>query len=870
MTIEPPDFEKLLQELGSKRFKSLRGAQASVLQAYASQFLEAPDLAIELPTGAGKSLIALLIGEAWRREDRTVALLTGNKALATQMEKEGLDLKVEVARMEGRGQDIPLSLRRKYRRGKAIGVMNYWVMFNANPVVDSADLLIVDDAHLAEGALESAFSVRIDRYEHPRLFSDLTLELSARLPDYASVADAHSETTNPRAGVELMSYLDQAEVESRMREIIDGAAELTTDPDLRYRWQAVKERMSESNIYLSPHAISIRPYCIPTQTLPRWSDPTQRIYFSATIGDPADLQRRLGCSRIDKIGSEEEAPTLGRRMIVLNNDPDQTDDVILPARIGSAVIAALEVHPKAIWMCSSHAQADQWETIIAPWLEEHEVPDAPIWRVGRNGDEIDEFKTAPAGHLITAGRYDGMDFAGEDCRLVVLASLPRAVNDQERFVAEYLRDASFLVGRTNQRIIQALGRCNRDKDDFAVYVLADRRFATHLGQETNRNGLPSAAQAELDLAEELDDLDSDALAEQVSEFISGHFSEYDALLSDLQEEVPTPAPAEYDEADEEVEGWLALAGHQDYLQAEHSFRTRQKKLGDLGFRELGAFLQYTEAKAAHLEGQRGDKAAQQRAQTALEAAIARGGGSSSWFNRLRSSLRRGEEGTMTTFHLDEFRAVAARAFDEQLEATPPGPKLDRWRERLASDLESTTHDVFAQALGKLGELLGFSAVFPKYGGATDCRWHGTFGNRREAFTFEAKIEHREDKAITSRALGQAHNQKARAIEELEPVGFLVRGLIVTHLERLAADAAPGLGELIVLRKDAVLALHRHIDRMLVSFSTAWSLEDPAARVSAGERLAAQFPPTGWFNKAIDEADRFLDAELLLAEWPELP
>ncbi len=40
--------------------------------------------------------------------------------------------------------------------------MNYWVMFNQAPVADSADLLVIDDAHLAEGALDSLYSVEVD------------------------------------------------------------------------------------------------------------------------------------------------------------------------------------------------------------------------------------------------------------------------------------------------------------------------------------------------------------------------------------------------------------------------------------------------------------------------------------------------------------------------------------------------------------------------------------------------------------------------------------------------------------------------------------------------------------------------------------
>jgi len=172
------DYAALLQELGSTTFTELRPAQEAALKSYAESHGTTPDLAIELPTGAGKSLIALLICEAWRRDGSTVAVLTGNKTLARQMEAEGKALGVPVERFEGAGRSIPLPRRRKYRRAQAIGVMNYWVMFNQNPVIDSADLLVIDDAHLAESALDSLFSVEIDRYAHQTLFDELVRELA--------------------------------------------------------------------------------------------------------------------------------------------------------------------------------------------------------------------------------------------------------------------------------------------------------------------------------------------------------------------------------------------------------------------------------------------------------------------------------------------------------------------------------------------------------------------------------------------------------------------------------------------------------------------------------------------------------------------
>src|SRR4051794_18712644 len=55
------DYVHLLDELGSSKFSSLRPAQIAALERYADAYSASPDLSIELPTGAGKSLVALLI-----------------------------------------------------------------------------------------------------------------------------------------------------------------------------------------------------------------------------------------------------------------------------------------------------------------------------------------------------------------------------------------------------------------------------------------------------------------------------------------------------------------------------------------------------------------------------------------------------------------------------------------------------------------------------------------------------------------------------------------------------------------------------------------------------------------------------------------
>ena len=62
---------------------------------------------------------------------------------------------------EGPGASWSRRDLRKYQRGENIAIMNYWAYFNLNPTLAPAEILILDDAHLAENAISDLFSIRI-------------------------------------------------------------------------------------------------------------------------------------------------------------------------------------------------------------------------------------------------------------------------------------------------------------------------------------------------------------------------------------------------------------------------------------------------------------------------------------------------------------------------------------------------------------------------------------------------------------------------------------------------------------------------------------------------------------------------------------
>ncbi len=239
---------------------------------------------------------------------------------------------------------------------------------------------------------------------------------------------------------------------------------------------------------------------------------------------------------------------------------NRLDEGDIPQRLGAAILTAIRIHPKSVWLCSSMDIAAKFQKLVMEWLEGNQLTGHTSWILTPDGDEIEEFKRSEAGHLFVGGRFDGMDFNGDECRMVILTTLPRAINTQEEFISAYLRDSGFMRERLNQRVVQALGRCTRDDGDYAVYALADRRFATYFGLESNKSDLPRNIVAELDMGQDAAEVEVSALCASVEKFLSGDFSEYDERLKEYISDVPTnrTQPNITDTSADEVLGWAAM------------------------------------------------------------------------------------------------------------------------------------------------------------------------------------------------------------------------------------------------------------------------------------------------------------------------
>src|SRR4051794_21626934 len=143
----PESPEALFRDLRPRdtAVRDLYLRQGDVLRAYHELAPMPSNVALELPTGAGKTLVGLLIAEYRRRAyDQRVAFLCPNVQLARQAAAKADGYGIGAVALVRRQRDWDQADFQRYQRGRAIAISTYSAVFNSNPRLDSAQTLILD------------------------------------------------------------------------------------------------------------------------------------------------------------------------------------------------------------------------------------------------------------------------------------------------------------------------------------------------------------------------------------------------------------------------------------------------------------------------------------------------------------------------------------------------------------------------------------------------------------------------------------------------------------------------------------------------------------------------------------------------------
>ncbi len=858
-------YADLIQPISGTKFAKLRNGQAHILRAYASAEHASSDIAVELPTGAGKTLIALLVLDYWRRQGHKVAILTGNKTLAKQVEAEAAALSVPTVRFEGSGSTFSAADLRSYRRAQTIGLMNYWVYVNQRPAVDRADYLVLDDAQLVEGALQSLFSFQVDRVKHKNLFMTL-FERFAKSFESPVVEDVLKGIDDPlNTPSDLVCFSDFADLREEFEAIVEAYLESDegkADIDLRFRWERNRGRIAESLCLISAYEIMLRPYVYPMQECDHLSGPTQRIYMSATIHDPGDLRRRIGSPPIRTIAIQPELSKSeeGRRLLVYNQVTSASSKGKYPPEVLQPLKDLLLQTGKSAWFCSSGSEAATWAQWVKTVFADASIKEPNTWMLSPTGDEYEVFRESESGHLFVAGRFEGMDFPDDVCRLAIFPTLPGAVGLLERFFADHLKDARFLRLRALERIKQGIGRCTRDGDDYSICYFLDPRFYAEMESPQFSSIVSERTRRQVELGLRLTENGMAQVLSLGARFIKGDFKEFDQLEAKVTlPRVLAPAPIAVNTVDDEVKGWTAMYANSDYKGASERFEQVVTTLGNAE-REHKAFWRYNQAQADFLQDARDQRpGAATAVAEGLRTAIAEGG-KSSWFNRLNRALNRIEKAKPTE-GVEDFSRIF-EVWDVLVERYPyRRGRFMKWQGNLKDRLDGT-HDQAAEGLEVIGQLLGFKATRPSGDGATDVLWQMP----DTAITIEVKVE-MDRESVSLGDVNQAEGQRRAAQKELGLKEGTVDSLIVTPMGQIDPKAVSSLGRTRVLSMQLVDELRNRVETIMREYARVWTLEDAVARGQAREVASRSLPKSGWLGRATRASKGpSLTKEELFREW----
>lgn len=750
-TTAPADSLALFRHLRrAPHVKNLWEQQGPLLRTYHEDFEDEADVALELPTGSGKTLVGLLIAEWHRRtHGRRVLYLCPTKQLVRQVvDKANNDYGIKALPVLRENNDYEGI--HEYRRSRNVAVSVHAALFNSNPRFNDAEIIVLDDAHSSETFIANNWSVEITRSDHVALYQNILRLVKGNMPRAAFLADL---LQNDAPSPDVLSDVEMIP-SAKVNGVLADLMRLVDQHDLgkqRYGWERVRDHLHACNVYVSWRSILIRPVSPPSMTHEPFANAHQRIYMSATFGSSGDLERAIGVESIAKVpppaGWEERS--IGRRLFLVPDlalDEDGTTDVI---RGGIKALDRGLVLTPSFWRAREVSR--EMEEGALDVLEASDVKSS-----------LDPFTTRDDVALVLAARYDGIDLAGDECRFLLLDGLPSATTLQDQFLYKKLRLSILFRDRIRTRFTQGAGRCCRSDTDYAVVVLRGQQLLEHFLRGENQRGLHPELRAELEFGIENSEFGDDV--QSVSDFadLIQSFVEDDDARDDIEADIEDRVRA-FEPADDVIARVLAECAKLEvrYLYAlwNHDFDTAIQRAQDVidkltfdkvkGYCAWWCYLGSSAAVAAHEAT--GDDTYVDKAKALLDRA-ARLVPAVRWF-----SWALAVEGNTTTVTGQDERSqlasdAAGRVFDLLNRLRLTGRKYGHYKSEMEDGIGGAAPTPFEVALQLLGEGLGFISHRTTDQGMPDGSWaipdHFVIG-------FEAKSNESEDDSVSQSTAREA-------------------------------------------------------------------------------------------------------------------
>ncbi|WP_317620967.1 DEAD/DEAH box helicase [Streptomyces sp. CBMA123] len=469
----------------AERYEFLRDPQGQVLQTWFEQRHE-QDLVIKMNTGAGKTVVGLLICQSSLNEGKgPVLYLAPNSHLAEEAAEEARKIGLAVT-------DDPRSPQ--FTSGEAICVLSLNRFVNGKsifgllgdgrrPIVD-VGTLVVDDAHAALAIVREKFTMTVTKDKHPEAFDRLLsmFEQDLRLQSHSIYLDL---TTAVPSAVLQVPFWAWANRESEVTEILQG---LRDDEQLQWSWPLVRDVLPVCRAVFTHDRLEIQPPHPPIGKIASFTRARRRVHLTATLADDSVVVTDFAADpdSIARPITPASAGYLGDRLILAPRDidPSVTDDAVREMAVRMAERVNVVV------LVPSKRQA-------LAWKDHAVITESDPAGIGK---AVRALRTGHVGLVVLVNTYDGINLPGKACEVLVMDGLPEAYGGITRREQILLGDSDGMVNRQLQRLEQGMGRGVRSRSDHCVVLLLGPRLSQLIASPQYRERFGPATRAQIDLS----------------------------------------------------------------------------------------------------------------------------------------------------------------------------------------------------------------------------------------------------------------------------------------------------------------------------------------------------------------------------------
>ena len=730
LTLPVETGQKPVDPLQIFRRLTLRGSieniwepQAEALRKWHKKRSDA-DVAIEMNTGGGKTLVGLIIARSLVNEKKgRVLYVCANNQLIEQTSLRAKEIGLSPAvRYKSDWHD-----RRGFDTGNEFCLTNYATVFNGKSIFrnEGIDALVFDDAHVAENNIRDQFTLRVSS-DH-EAFSEILNRCRSHFSNSGKsshFADVVSRRHSPVIFIPMFVVWNH--VDEFRKILLDSGVD--NDLETLFAWEHLKDHLNHCCFVADGNGLQITPVVPPLSHLNYFQENVRRVYLTATLPSQASFARTFGISEPTIVRPSGKSGEAQRLFVFVHGEDDKTqreDTKGLVEKKKSCVISP------------SAKRGQNW------------MPPAIIYDAGSGQGEIDRFAESKDAEMLgLIARYDGIDLPGDACRLLILDGLPTGESLIDRFIDESIQVETIRTSHTATRVVQAIGRIFRSNTDHGVVLLVGTHLQSWVRNPKYRVFLPKLLQKQLLLGDELAKKvqDKETTWEELIEAVLSGDKNWDEMYDEYVDKFETDvAPLPFD--------WHVKLVLDERKALDQLWMGQFQRAAEL-YEALETDAQQHDPRLAawyrHWQG------------LALLCADDRQGALLKFISaaNVRSELGRPSERRETVFRPPEAFEIGQQA-----------KALARWYRKNKTQLFGTMRSVRSdliygedtnkaeEALKRLGSLIGLQAKRPDKSKKTgpDVTWQGEGGPA--AWGFELKTDKNENGEYSKKDISQCHDHK---------------------------------------------------------------------------------------------------------------